>query len=277
MKQTDGYNRLSGDTMSQAAVKDSALYLGMFLFLAVITALLVYLTSQGFGYGWYINAIQIFVFLALGTLNIIYLKSGISKRGPAIGAMRWQLSLLTALLIAVTLVLISVFTSVYNWFLIAASAAAFLLPATIAEAWQTYRLVPGVTGIPWQGPSLQEVQAMPVYKKDLQLKFRVLPAETGKFPADTMVLNKKSSQEIPAQVSRYSKIGLAFSEFKAMGTDASTASVTGGEPRTSVMWTFYVSDFVLGKRWLDAERSFQQNGILNNSIIIAQRIKETDL
>ena len=270
MNHNDPQNtNLTGSTVvSSPSRGDRLIYFGMFLFLSIIIALLTYLTSQGFGNGWHITAGQIGAFIALGLLNVVYLQR--RKQYPE-GGRRvegWWQSVAGGAAIIVTLFIIAVFTGVHNWLLILASAASFLLPATIFEAWKTYCQVPGVSSLPWKAYSIEGEENFQNYKKDIEVSFKIQDQSDSKRATRSMLSGK---------VSRYTKVGAGFFELTSELNHPGGEADNPGLQHAAMTLTFYVRDLVLGKRWLNPELSFHQNRVGPKSIIIVQRINDTDL
>ena len=176
--------------------------------------------------------------------------------------MRWLFTSFLALLAGGLLSLIAVWDENLLWLNLLSCSAAFFLPFTIKELWQSYADLSFSQARYWQISGEENNELPAIYLKSIKVRFKVIqePAVSG-----TGVIPVTASARMPLR-------DVFFSMVQKQNRGAGSHIALRSRELEPYTWIFYKMDFYFWYRILDPEKSIQDNSIGKNSLIYAQRV-----
>lgn len=178
------------------------------------------------------------------------------------GRQKFIYMLVTAtLLIGVLVGLKYLHFAAYNWLQISAATSAFLLPYTFQQLWHLLEAFSVGSGKTWSYSKEQPLQKSTTFLNSMPVKFKVQLEEGGE-------LQYQVSFKAPVKM----QLGLIF--YHMVQNQQSNGGVpihlvnAANDPYT---WVFQTSWFGF-KRNLDPEAGLIENGIQQNTLVIARRL-----
>jgi hypothetical protein len=251
----------------QHFAQNRIVYLLVLLFLATVIYIQALMFNHDSSGGLIFTILQLLAFFVLGAFSVFFLQKYYESLFLA-GSSLWPISVLEAMLIGTAISIIYFFTGIVDILLAVASVGAFLLPVVIYEAFRAFQQMPGVVIITWQ-PGNNETGQRVQYKKNMDIRFRVTKriGESGSMP--TLMTET---------VSEYDLLGPAFDQMLGLNAPVSNQDIDKTDESGRLYeWCFYMSDPVLGRRWLNPYITLRMNKITPHSLIVVKRIKTTDL
>ncbi|RYY11645.1 MAG: hypothetical protein EOO04_34880 [Chitinophagaceae bacterium] len=257
----------SRKTGKQRFVQNRMIFLLVLLFLATVIYIQSLMFNHDLSGGLIFTMLQLLAFFVLGVFSVFFLQKYYGNLFLA-GSSLWPICVLEAMLIGTAIAIIYFFTGIVHLLLAVASVSAFLLPVVIYEAFRAFQQMPGVAIVTWQ-PGNNDTGQRVQYKKNMDIRFRLTKrvGESGSMP--TLMTET---------VSEYDLLGPAFDQMLGLTTPASDQDIDKSDESGRLYeWCFFMSDAVLGKRWLNPFITIRMNKITPHSLIIVKRIKTTDL
>jgi uncharacterized membrane protein YqjE len=209
-------------------------------------------------------------FLILGIAHVRYFRRRLEQlriERLLFSPLGWTVTLIPAIVFSLLLLLLYAITDVDRWPLAAASCCAFLLPYMVAGAWETlYAIPPGEYKV-WFNPekmdpfSLSQMRYLPVRLKVRRQYFDI------------------REELFPLMAPARWKVGRFFHHFmldeEGKGAKAFEKQDEANNPYG---WQFYSTDFGgIIRKFLDPQRTLEENKVKKNSVIVARRVKTTNL
>ena len=151
-------------------------------------------------------------------------------------------------------------------FMAAASTAAFILPTVIVSQFETLGSLPDQHFAPWRLPALNEPRKAVIALNSQTVRLKV--ARSYFDPQDlTITVMQPSREKIGRVFMRALEQQAAVSKDEIMRLDDED-----GKP---YFWEFFrVNEVLGGKTFLDPEKTLIENGIRDNAVLTAKRIRQ---
>jgi hypothetical protein len=236
-------------------------YIGAFLLISVVFGSLTIMRTDS---NDMLRLVQILVFFGMGFFNFFALQT---ESASFLSKNYFIEHLLYSLLIAIV---ISMFLAIVYFFtnsdisMAFSSGCAFLVPFLLSQAWFFYKHIPKNPQWIWI-----DSEAMP---DELALYFR------NKIPIRFQVSRKYFDMkefQFPVMVSSWVKLGMLFHQFilEQNKEDASRIELKD-EDQNRYAWEFYAESLGgLISRQLNPKLNVRENRIMQNSIIVARRVR----
>ena len=200
-------------------------------------------------------------FLALG---VIHLRLSSSTFGVADSRRQFYFVLISVAVLFGSLAIVQLFFPSYSWFQALSAVSAFALPFALQELWRFYNLFTVGAGKTWSYSNDLSLQKSTTFLNSMPVRFKVQLEDGGE-------LQYQVSFKAPVRM----KLGLIFYHM------VQSQQTEGGLPIRLVdaadkpyTWLFQTSAFGF-TRSLDPDLGLIENGIRQNTLVIAKRLKQS--